>query len=372
MLPGNKLSIGPGIAFVAVVAALQSLGRQTHGRRTFVIKTMLGRLAAGEDFSMPEMTAIVEEIFRGDVSEADIGLLLTGLRLKGETVEEIAGAASALRKHMTRIRTDRAGVIDTCGTGGDGSGTFNISTAAALVTAAAGVPVAKHGNRRISSKSGSADVLLELGVNIEADVSCVEACLNELGICFCFAPLMHASMKRVAEVRKRLGVPTIFNLLGPLTNPASAPYQLLGVARPELRPLMAQALSLLGVRRALVVHGDDGLDEVTLSGATQVTEVSETGLREFQWRPADFGFEPAGKETMQADGPQASAAKIREILAGTPSPASDIVAINAAAALWTAGKHPDPKQCAEAAKEAIHSGAAADLLARLAERTARL
>jgi anthranilate phosphoribosyltransferase len=336
-----------------------------------VINATLGRLAAGESFSMPEMTAIIEDIFRGEVTEADIGLLLTGLRLKGETVEEIAGAAAALRKHMTRIRTDRSGVIDTCGTGGDGSGTFNISTAAALVTAAAGVPVAKHGNRRISSKSGSADVLLELGVNIEADVPCVEACLNELGICFCFAPLMHASMKRVAEVRKRLGVPTIFNLLGPLTNPAGAPYQLLGVARAELRPMMAHALSLLGVRKALVVHGDDGLDEVTLSAATQVTEVTESGLRDFQWRPEDFGFEPAGKETMQAAGPEESAAKIREILAGRPSPASDIVALNAAAALWTAGKYPDPKHCAQAAKEAINSGAAAELLSQLAERTSR-
>ena len=189
--------------------------------------------------------------------------MLTSLRAKGETVAEVAGAAAALRQHMTPIRTRRSGVLDTCGTGGDGSGTFNISTAAALVTAAAGVPVAKHGNRAITSRTGSADVLAALGVNIEVEVAHVEQCLDELGICFCFAPLLHQSMKQVGPVRKQLGVPTLFNLLGPLSNPARAQFHLLGVGRAELRPLLAEALALLGVERALVVHGEDGLDEVT-------------------------------------------------------------------------------------------------------------
>ena len=179
-------------------------------------------------------------------------------------------------------------MLDTCGTGGDRLHTFNISTAAALVTAAAGVPVAKHGNRAASSRSGSADVLAALGVNVEADVACVERCLDELGICFCFAPLLHDAMKHVAPVRKKLGVPTIFNILGPLINPAGASRQLLGVGRAELRPLLAEALVLLGTARSVVVHGSDGLDEVTLTGSTEVTEAAGQ-VRHFQWTPADFG-----------------------------------------------------------------------------------
>ena len=202
---------------------------------------------------------------------------------------EVAGAAAAMRQRMTPIRSSRPDLIDTCGTGGDGSKTFNISTAAALVAAAAGVPVAKHGNRGITSRSGSADVLAALGVNIEADVACVEACLDELGICFCFAPLLHAAMKHVAPIRKQLGTPTIFNILGPLVNPASAPFQLLGVGRPELQPLLAEALLQLGVGRVLVVHGSDGLDEVTLGGVTNVIEAGGGRLQKFAWTPADFG-----------------------------------------------------------------------------------
>src|SRR5262245_43141872 len=232
----------------------------------------LGRLAAGENLSLDEMSAAIDAVMEGRCAAEQIGLLLTGLRLKGETVEEVAGAALAMRRHMTPIRSSREGIVDTCGTGGDRSATFNISTAAALVTAAAGVPVAKHGNRRVTSRTGSADVLQQLGVNIEASVGVVEKCLDELGICFCFAPLLHPAMKQVAEVRRQLGVPTIFNLLGPLTNPASAPFQVIGVGRPELRALLAEALDMLGTRRAIVVRGDDGLDEVTLAGPTQVCE----------------------------------------------------------------------------------------------------
>lgn len=329
----------------------------------------IGRMAGGQNLSRTEMTAAVDLLMQGTVNEETIGLFLMALRAKGETVEEIAGAADSLRSHMTCIRSSRMGLLDTCGTGGDRSGTFNISTAAAIVTAAAGVPVAKHGNRSYTSKSGSADVLAELGVNIEATVPQVEACLEELGICFCFAPLMHPSMKNVAAVRKKLGVPTIFNLLGPLVNPAGAQFQLLGVGRPELRPLIAQVLQLLGLKRALAVSGEDGLDEVTLAGATHVTEVGPQGLREFTWTPEEFGLSRSVLDSLKIEGPSESAAMIRQILAGEPGPPRDIVVLNAAAALITAAKSPTPREAATAAAAAIDSGAAEALLARLAERS---
>jgi anthranilate phosphoribosyltransferase len=334
-----------------------------------LIEETLGLVAAGEDLTMEQASAAIEAVMSGRCSEGEIATLLTGLRHKGETVEEVAGAAAAMRKFMTPLRTTRDDVIDTCGTGGDGSGTFNISTAAALVAAAAGAPVAKHGNRAITSKTGSADVLRELGVNIQCDVATAERCLEELGICFCFAPLMHGAMKQVAPVRKKLGVPTIFNLLGPLTNPAGAPYQLLGVGRPEIRNLLAAALVLLGSRRAHVVCGEDGLDEVTLGGVTHVTEVTPAGLTETTWTPADFGLEISAHDTMLVENAAESAAIIRRILAGEAGPPRDIVVLNAAAALLTAGKVTDPVEAAQAAAAAINSGAARDLLARLAEAT---
>ncbi len=332
-----------------------------------VIEAILGRLAAGENLSMDEMATAIDAVVAGESTEGQTGLLLTALRAKGETSQEVAGAALSLRRHMTPIRSTRAGIVDTCGTGGDGSGTFNISTAAALVAAAAGVPVAKHGNRAVTSRTGSADALAELGVNVGASVEQVERCLDELGICFCFAPLAHPSMKQVAEVRRKLGVPTIFNLLGPLANPAGAPFQVVGVGRGELRPLVAEALLLLGTQRALVVHGEDGLDEVTLAGPTRVTEVSAAGLRNFSWTPADFGLAPTSLESLQVSGPSESAEKIREVLAGRSGASRDIVVINAAAALFTAGKATEPRQCAALAAEAIDNGAAANLLQRLVD-----
>ncbi|MBP90447.1 MAG: anthranilate phosphoribosyltransferase [Planctomycetaceae bacterium] len=331
------------------------------------IKTVTGRVAGGEDLSMDEMAEVIGSIMAGNWQDDEISLFLNTLRLKSETVPEIAGAAAAMRTHMTPIRSLREGLIDTCGTGGDGSGTFNISTAAAIVTAAAGVPVAKHGNRSITSKTGSADVLSHLGVNIEASVATVERCLDEVGICFCFAPQLHASMKNVAAARKKLGVPTIFNMLGPLCNPASAPYQLLGVGKPELRPKLAQALSLLGAKRAVVVCGEDGLDEVTISGQTNVSDVRDSTTQELTWQPSDFGIEEADKDLMRVDGPEASAAMIRRILAGQAGPPRDIVVLNAAAALWTASLDQSLQACAERAASAIDSGAASDLLTKLAE-----
>ena len=331
------------------------------------IKSIIGRVSGGEDLALDEMAKVIGSMMDGGWSDDEIGLFLNALRLKGETVPEIAGAARAMRQHMTPIRTTRTAFIDTCGTGGDASGTFNISTAAALVTAAAGVPVAKHGNRSMTSKSGSADVLAELGVNIDAPVATVERCLDEVGLCFCFAPQLHSSMRHVSAARKKLGVPTIFNLLGPLCNPASAPFQLLGVGKPHLRKPLSQALSLLGAKRAVVVSGEDGLDEVTLSGVTNVTEVVGHALTELTWQPADFGLEEADKESMLVDDPQASAAMIRDILAGKPGAARDIVVMNAAAALWTVGVDESLAECAAKTAAAIDSGAAADLLAKLAE-----
>jgi len=334
-----------------------------------MLNTALGKLAAGQNLSLPEMQGVMDEVMEGRVPESQIALLLTALAHKGECVEEIAGAAAAMRRHMTPIRHHRLGVIDTCGPGGHASGTFNISTAAALVTAAAGVPVAKHGNRSVTSKTGSADALAALGVEITATVPVVEKCLDEIGVCFCYAPALHGAMKHVAAVRKSLPFRTIFNLLGPLCNPASAPFQLLGVGKPELRPLLAQALALLGTERTLVVYGEDGIGEVSLSGPTQVTEVVAGNLREFRWSPGDFDLPTAGRERLLVDTPRQSAEVIRQVLAGEPGPQRDIVVLNAAAALWTAGHDVDPKACAAAAAHAIDSGEARKTLTRLVTLT---
>ena len=334
-----------------------------------MLADLVRRVESGQDLSMDEMDAAVDTIIAGDADQDMTARLLVALHLKGETVAEVAGAALALRRQMKTIRTARPDVLDTCGTGGDGSRTFNISTAAALVAAAAGVPVAKHGNRGITSRSGSADVLSELGVRIDADLPCVEACLDELGICFCFAPLLHEAMRHVAPVRKRIPHPTIFNVLGPLANPAGAPLQLLGVGKQPLQELMAAALGRLGTRRAVVVHGEDGLDEVTLAGATIVVETSLQGVRRQRWSPADFGLECSDLGPMRVDGPAESASIIRGILGGQPGPQRDIVVSNAAAAIWTAGRSDSLRECARLAGEAIDSGAARELLARLAART---
>jgi anthranilate phosphoribosyltransferase len=334
-----------------------------------ILSETLELVEAGRHLTREQMESAMGAMIEGRAAEEEMARLLTALHRKGETVAEIAGAAAALRRRVTPIRTRHLVFLDTCGTGGDASKTFNISTAAAIVTAAAGVPVAKHGNRGMTSRSGSADVLAELGVNIEADVARVEACLNELGLCFCFAPLLHQAMKHVSAVRKKLGTPTIFNLLGPLTNPAGAPYQLLGVGKAELQPRLAEAMLLLGTTRTLVVHAADGLDEVSLSGETHVIEAAEGRLRRFTWTPDDFGLPTADRATMLVANPQESAAVIRAILAGQPGPPRDITLANAAAALWTAGRGSTLKESRQLAAEAIASGKAEFLLEKLAERT---
>ena len=335
-----------------------------------MIRDFTRLVATGHDLAMPHMTEVMNQIMEGRCSEPEVAEFLLALRKKGESVDELAGAATSLRHHMTPIRSSHKVLIDTCGTGGDGSGTFNISTAAALVTAAAGVPVAKHGNRSISSRSGSADVLATLGVNIEADLATVERCLDQLGICFCFAPLLHPSMKNVSTVRRQLGAPTIFNFLGPLCNPARAPFQLLGVGRPELRDRIAAALAKLGTQRAAVLCGSDGLDEVTLAGPTHVSMVGAASIVPLTWTPADFGVSQSPLTTLQVDGPAASAEIIRTILDGCPGPARDIVVLNSAAALWVVRGQSDEFQslsaCADAARQAIDSGRARELLAALA------
>jgi anthranilate phosphoribosyltransferase len=333
------------------------------------IAPILGRVAGGGNLSFDEMSAAFDSIMRGQWSDHEIGLLLTALAVKGETVDEIAGAADAMRRHMTPIRSRHPEVLDTCGTGGGDSRMFNVSTTAAVVAAAAGVPVAKHGNRSITSRSGSADVLTELGVNIHASTAQVEACLDELGLCFCFAPLSHPAMKHVAAVRKQLGIRTIFNTLGPLVSPAGACFQLLGAGRPELRPLLAGALARLGTMRSLVVSGDDGLGDVTLAGTTNVTEVSERGMREYTWQPEDFGIRRQSLDGLLIETPAASAAVVRKVLGGETGAARDIVLLNAAAGLVVAGRASDPKSAAAIAASAIDSGAAKQLLSRLAERS---
>jgi anthranilate phosphoribosyltransferase len=334
-----------------------------------MIDQALKLVEAGQNLSMEQMAETLGHIMAGQCSEEQIARLLTALHEKGETVEEIAGAAQAMRRQMTPIRTRHTGLIDTCGTGGDGSKTFNISTAAAIVTAAVGVPVAKHGNRGITSRSGSADVLTALGVNIEADVACVEACLDELGICFCFAPLLHKAMKHVAPVRKKIATPTIFNILGPLVNPAAAPFQLLGVGKPELQPLLAKALLLLGTQRTIVVHGADGLDEVTLSGPTHVIEAADGQLCHFEWTPEDFGLARSSKDSLIVSDSAESAAVIRQIFLGHSGPPRDIVLANAAAALWTVGHARSLHHGAELAAAAIDDGRAGKLLEQLSQRT---
>ena len=330
------------------------------------INQLLGRVSAGENLARDEMAEAIGQVMTGKWTEQQIALLLTSLAAKGETVDEVAGAATAMRANMTPIRSRHDQLLDTCGTGGGGSTTFNISTSAALVIAAVGVPLAKHGNRSVTSKSGSADVLAELGVNIQAEVPQVERCLDELGICFCFAPLMHPAMKHVGAVRKQLGIRTIFNLLGPLANPAGAKFQLLGVGLPHLRPLIASAIGALGTQRALVVSGGDGLGEVSLAGPTEVTQVEPTGETEFQWQPTDFGLETASLEAIQVTNASESAAIVRQVLAGEAGPARDIVLLNAAAGLLAAGQCSSAAEGATQAAQAIDSGAASKLLESLA------
>jgi anthranilate phosphoribosyltransferase len=332
------------------------------------LTSALRSLARREDLSSVEMEAAIGEVLSGVVPEVAVAALLTGLRVKGETAEELAGAVTAVRNRVADVGLEvrSAGVLDTCGTGGDGAQTVNISTAAAIVVAACGVPVAKHGNRSASGNSGSAEVLAELGVNVEAETAVLNRCMAELGVTFLFAPKFHPGLRAIAPVRKQLPFRTLFNLVGPLANPARPEYQLLGVAGLAQARLVAGALARLGSKRAAVVTGADGLDEVSLAGPTHVFKVDGGVVSELIWAPEDFGLGRSTPAEIRVSGPSESAALIRRFLAGERGPVRETVVANAAAALWVADEGSALIDSVARASEAIDDGRAARLLARWA------
>ena len=335
-----------------------------------MIKEAIAKLIKTADLTEAEMTEVMHEVMTGAASPAQIGSFLTALRMKGETVEEITGAAKVMREKATKVDAPK-GVVDTCGTGGDGSMTFNISTAAAFVASGSGLVVAKHGNRSVSSKSGSADVLRALGVNIEAEVSRVEECIREAGIGFLFAPMLHGAMKYAAPVRREIGIRSIFNILGPLTNPAGAKRQVIGVYDSALTDLLAKVLNNLGSERAFIVRGEDGLDEITLADETRVTELNAGSIRTYHIRPEDFGFKRCSPEDLLGGGPDENAEIIMGVLEGKKGPARDIVLLNAAAAITAGGLASKIEEGIAIAHGAIDSGEALARLERLKEITNR-
>jgi len=329
----------------------------------------LRKITQRQNLSADEMAAMIGEIFSGTLSDALIGAFMAALATKGETFEELAGAARAMRRKAARIQVAAPAVVDTCGTGGDGSGTFNISTTTAFVVAGCGVTVAKHGNRSISSRCGSADLIEALGVSLNAPPELVEEAVSEIGIGFLFAPLYHGAMKHAAAARKELGIRSIFNMLGPLTNPAGADCQLLGVYAPQLTEMFAEALRLLGSRRALVVHGHDGLDEISVCGPTRVTELRDGLIRTYDIDPERYLGRRAAPEEVAGGDPNRNAEITRGVLAGKNGACRDVVVLNAAAALMAAGKADGMETGLRLAVESIESGAAAGKLERLVEFT---
>jgi anthranilate phosphoribosyltransferase len=331
----------------------------------------LARFMRDENLSRAEASQLLDWLLDGAATDAQIAATLIALKRKGETVEELAGFAEGMRARATRITPHHRRFIDTAGTGSSSAKTFNVSTAAAFVIAGAGLPVAKHGNRAASSKCGSADVLSALGVNVSAERSVSEGCLNEIGICFMFAPLYHSATARVAAIRRELGVHTTFNLLGPLTNPAGAPRQIIGVWNRALLEPMVKTLAMLGSERAWVVHGEDGLDEITLSGLTFVAETRDGEVRMFEISPEEFDLPRAELNELHCDDALASAAIIKSVLAGERRDAArNLVVANAAAALVVGGITEDLREGASLASESIDSGAALKKLDELTRATA--
>jgi anthranilate phosphoribosyltransferase len=324
-----------------------------------VLKETLARLMEGRNLSLEEARALFSALFAGEATPAQLGAFLVALRMKGETADEIAGAAEVLRQRAVQIRVpDGLPLLDTCGTGGDGAHTFNISTAVALVAAGAGARVAKHGNRSVSSQCGSADVLQAAGVRVDGGPAVTERCLAELGVGFLFAPSLHAGFARVAAARKELGVRSIFNVLGPLANPAGARHQLLGVYSGSLVPTLAQALKRLGAERALVVHGEDGLDEVSPCGPTQAALLHRGEVRELTLRPQDVSLRPVPLESLRGGDAARNAQLLQQLLAGERGPLRDAVILNTAAALWVAELASDLKTGAERAAASLDGGQA--------------
>ena len=342
-----------------------------------MITDVLRRIANHcQSLSRDEARAVMSEVLTGQCTDAQIAALLVALHMKGETVEEIVGFAEAIRAAAAPLDvaanstidvsgTERDALVDTCGTGGDASGTFNISTATALVAAGAGVRVAKHGNRSVTSKCGSADVMEALGVNITLQPSRVAECLKTVGIAFLFAPAMHSAMKYVQPARRELRLRTVFNLLGPLTNPAHASAQVVGVYSDDLVEKLAEALSMLGLRRAFVVHGADGLDEITITAPTRVAEVRDGQVRMYEITPEEFGFSRAPIEAISGGDAAGNAAFIREVLTGQKSPRRDVVLLNAAAALVASGRADHLTEALPLATKSIDSGEASAKLEAL-------
>jgi anthranilate phosphoribosyltransferase len=329
------------------------------------IKTVIG----GHDLARSEMTAVMQQIMTGECTPAQIGGFLVGLRMKGETVDEITAAATVMRKLSTRVTVDSEFLVDTCGTGGDASGSFNISTASAIVAAAAGARVAKHGNRSVSSKSGSADVLEAAGVNLDINPEAVGACIDEVGVGFMFAQKHHSAMRHAIGPRKEMAVRTIFNVLGPLTNPAAAPNQVVGVFDGDLVEPVAQVLKQLGSEHVMVVHAEDGMDEISISAKTLVAELKDGEVSSYSISPTDFGIEMADLSELKVDGVEQSLAMIQSVLSNTAGPALDIVCMNAGAAIYVSGIAESLEEGIAKARSAIAEGKASRVLTQLVTKT---
>lgn len=332
-----------------------------------MFSALLEKVVNHEDLTADEAAGAMREVMEGRANPAALGALLSALVMKGERPSEIVGFARTMREHALKLSAPMGDVFDTCGTGGDRSGTFNISSAAAIVIAASGVPVAKHGNRSVSSRCGSADVFEALGVNVAASPATVERGLKETGIAFFFARTFHPAMKHAAQTRADLGIRTAFNLLGPLTNPAGATRQLVGVPRPELTELLARALMMLGSKRAWVVHGADGIDEVSTTGHTKVSESRDGAVNTFYVHPSDFGIAKSDPTALRGGDAAENAAIIRDVLAGTRGPRRDVVLLNAGVALFVSGRVGTIREGIAVAASAIDSGAAAERLQRMVE-----
>lgn len=325
----------------------------------------LNRIVQGEDLSETQMSQMMTEIFSGNITDAQIGAFMAALATKGETFEELAGAARAMRRKALRIQASASTVVDTCGTGGDGAQTFNISTTTAFVVAGCGVTVAKHGNRSVSSRCGSADLLETLGVKLDTDPEIVEEAVHEIGIGFLFAPIYHSAMRYAANARTEIGLRSIFNMLGPLTNPAGANCQLLGVYAPELTEMFAHALQLLGAKRAFVVHGHDGLDEISVCAPTRISELKEGLIHTYDITPEQFFDEQADAADLLGGNPEENASITRRILNGEKGPKRNVVLLNTAAALVAAGQAEDFKKGIHMAEIAIDEGSALEKMEKL-------